>query len=108
MNRIKKNITVRFFSIDTGISFNKDFVSNFITNKENGLSSRIFNLRSKKHLIKISEKHDFSDTTAYAVTVVRERNTWQAKANSDGKITGLSLNQGMIGDPYFFFFRAFI
>lgn len=40
---------------------------------------------------------------AYAVTVVRERNTWQTKATSDGQITGISLNQGIIGDPYFFF-----
>ncbi len=104
MNRIKKNIIIRFFNADAKDSFFPDFISNFKTNKDGESQSRIFNLRTKKHLIKISHEHDFSGTTAYAVTVVRERNTWQTKATSDGKITGISLNQGIIGDPYFFFF----
>lgn len=104
MNRIKKSIIVRFFSIESENSFYDNFVSNFRTNKDGALSSRIFNLRTKKHLIKIDQEYDFSGTKAYSVTVVRERNTWQTKANSNGKITGVSLNQGIIGDPYFFFF----
>lgn len=103
MNRIKKGITVRFFSIEAKDSFFDHFESNFIANKDGTLSSRIFNLRKKKHLIKISQEYNFLDTVAYAVTVVRERNTWQTKATSDGKIAGISLNQGIIGDPYFFF-----
>lgn len=39
----------------------------------------------------------------YSLTVVRERNTWQTKATKDGVITGISQNQGIIGDPYFFY-----
>jgi hypothetical protein len=103
MNRIKKSIVVRFLSIEARDSFFDNFVSNFRTNKDGALSSRVFNVKTKKHLIKISKEYNFSGTSAYAITVVRERNTWQAKAHSDGKITGLSLNQGIIGDPYFFF-----
>lgn len=103
MNRMKKNITVRFFSIEAKDSFFDDFISNFISNTENTIGTRVFNLRSKKYLIKTSGISEKIMADAYAVTVVRERNTWQAKATSDGKITGISLNQGIIGDPYFFF-----
>jgi hypothetical protein len=102
MNQIKKGVTVRFFSIEAKKSFVGNFVSIFIANKDAGASSRVINVRSKKHLIKLSEKLSVSTVAAYAVTVVRERNTWQAKATSDGKITGISTNQGIIGDPYFF------
>ena len=103
MNRIKKSIIVRFFSIQIKEDFFNDFTSNFIANKDGEHSSRIFNLKTKKHLIKLSQEYNISDTMAYAVTVVRERNTWQTKATSDGQITGISLNQGIIGDPYYFF-----
>lgn len=103
MNRIKKYINVRFYSIDANSRFFENFVSNFTTNKNNDSSSRVFNFRSKKYLIKISDVHEISNVKAYSVTVVRERNTWQTKASSDGTITGISLNQGIIGDPYFFF-----
>jgi hypothetical protein len=102
MNRIKKNITVRFFSIESGGKLLETFAPVFNASKLNN-NSRILNIKSKKHLIKISDEYDFSSVSAYAVTVVRERNTWQTKATSDGVITGLSLNQGIIGDPYFFF-----
>nr|WP_294839826.1 hypothetical protein [uncultured Methylotenera sp.] len=102
MNRIKKNITVRFFSIETKGKLLESFASAFAANKLND-NSRILNLKLKKHLIKISEEHSVAGINAYAVTVVRERNTWQTKATSDGSITGLALNQGIIGDPYFFF-----
>jgi hypothetical protein len=103
MNRLKKNITVRFFSIEAKKSFFTQFETNFKANKINASSTRIFNLRTKKHLIKISEELDSSKTTAFPITVVRERNTWQIKATSDGNITGISSNQGIIGDPYYFF-----
>ena len=43
-----------------------------------------------------------SDSDVFPVTVVRERNTWQTKATSDGKISSIAINQGIIGDPYFF------
>lgn len=103
MSRIKKNITVRFFSIEASKEFFDNFISNFVANKDTENSSRIFTLKHKKHLIKLSQKYSVLDTYAYAVSVVRERNTWQTKATSDGHITGISLNQGIIGDPYYFF-----
>lgn len=103
MNRIKKNITVRFFSIEAKDDFFGGFVSGFIANKNSANSARIFNFKTKKHLIKLSQEYNVLETKLYAVTVVRERNTWQTKATSDGQITGISLNQGIIGDPYYFF-----
>lgn len=102
-NRITKKIMVSFFNIEASENFFRGFVSIFVANKEGTESSRIFNLREKKYLIKVSQEHLVSEDIAYAVTVVRERNTWQAKATSNGKISGISLNQGIIGDPYFFF-----
>lgn len=103
MNRINKPITVRFFSIEAKDQFFKGFASSFITNIENSTSTRIFNIKSKKLLIKTAHVSDKTGHKAYSVTVVRERNTWQTKATKDGKITGISLNQGIIGDPYFFY-----
>jgi len=100
MNRVKRSITVRFFSIDATPEFFKGFKSSFLTNLESSLSTRIFNIRSKKHLVKVST---VENATAYPLSVVRERNTWQTKATKDGSITGVSTNQGIIGDPYFFF-----
>lgn len=102
MNRINKNITVRFFSIETKGKLLDNFAHVFAASKLNN-NSRILNIKSKKHLIKISDEYPYSSVIAYAVTVVRERNTWQTKATSDGSISGMSLNQGIIGDPYFFF-----
>ncbi|MEP4037489.1 hypothetical protein [Pseudophaeobacter sp.] len=103
LNRINKKIRVSFFNIEASENFFRSFVSSFGASKDSAENSRIFNLREKKHLIKVAEEHEFSDIKAYAVTVVRERNTWQAKATSSGKISGISLNQGIIGDPYFFY-----
>lgn len=103
MNRIKKKITVRFFSVEATDSFFDDFVSNFNANATNELRSRIFNSRSKKFLIKVSQIYEIFGNEAFAISVVKERNTWQTKATSDGRITGISLNQGIIGDPYYFF-----
>ncbi len=102
MNRLKKNIIVRFFSIQATGSFFNGFVSAYVTNNAGSNSSRVFNIRSKKYLIKISDEYKYSKVQAYSVTVVRERNTWQTKASSDGTITGITTNQGIIGDPYFF------
>jgi len=39
MNRIKKNITVRFFAVDAKDKFFTDFVSSFNTNKEGDSNS---------------------------------------------------------------------
>lgn len=103
MNRLKKKITVSFFSITATDAFFRSFISSFVATRDGTKSSRVFNLREKKHLIKVSQECNVSKNIAYAVTVVRERNTWQTKATSDGKIAGITLNQGIIGDPYFFF-----
>ncbi|WP_413112132.1 hypothetical protein [Thaumasiovibrio sp. DFM-14] len=98
MNKIKKCITVRFFSIDASASFFENFPANYSISSEELSSSRIITIRNTKHLIKT-----ISDTTNnYIISVVKERNTWQTKATRDGEITGLSINQGIIGDPYYF------
>ncbi|MBN47843.1 MULTISPECIES: hypothetical protein [unclassified Methylophaga] len=103
MNRINKTIVVRFFSIEADDSFFENFEAGILTSLSSNLRSRIFNVRNAKHLIKLSQDSKVLDISSYAVTVVKERNTWQTKATSDGTITGISLNQGIIGDPYFFF-----
>lgn len=98
MNKIKKNITVRFFSIDTSESFFNQFHANFLTNFDSTTSSRITNIRNIKYLIKTLK----FESGSFYISVVKERNTWQAKATRDGNITGLTINQGIIGDPYYF------
>lgn len=102
MNKMIKKVTVHFFNIDTEDHFFQSFVSNFEANKKSTHSARVMSVRSKKYLVKISKELSFEGVKAYAITVVRERNTWQTKATSDGKISGIQLNQGIIGDPYFF------
>ncbi len=98
MNKIKKNVTVRFFSIDTASTFFKQFSANYFVSIEGSSNSRIISIRNTKYLIKaINGEGEF-----FFISVVKERNTWQAKATRDGGITGLSLNQGIIGDPYYF------
>ncbi|MBU2083706.1 MAG: hypothetical protein KKB75_00655 [Alphaproteobacteria bacterium] len=102
MSRITKNIIVSFFSIEADQDFFRGFVSNFLASTDASSTSRIFNLRSKKHLIKALKPENSSAASAFCITVVRERNTWQARATRDGKLSGISSNQGIIGDPYFF------
>jgi hypothetical protein len=102
MNRLKKSVTVRFFSIDAHGQFFIDFVTNFSSNAAGSNSSRILTLRKKKYLVKLAGEHVISGENCFAITAVRERNTWQTKALSNGKITGISPNQGIVGDPYFF------
>lgn len=103
MNKLKKSITVRFFSIIAENSFFPAFVSNYQANQNAENQARIVNIRNKKNLIKASQSITYADLEIFPVTVVRERNTWQTKATSDGKITSIAVNQGIIGDPYFFF-----
>jgi hypothetical protein len=98
VNKIKKNVTVRFFSIETSQSFFKSFTANYIAAYKSDLHSRIFTIKNTKHLVKTTS----SDDRRFFLTVVKERNTWQAKATRDGTISSLLLNQGMIGDPYYF------
>ncbi|CCQ09648.1 hypothetical protein PALB_4960 [Pseudoalteromonas luteoviolacea B = ATCC 29581] len=102
MNKLKKSINVRFFSIEAEDNFFSEFVSNYQANLINDNHTRIIGIRNKKHLIKASESVQQADIDIYPVTVVRERNTWQTKATSDGKITSIAINQGIIGDPFFF------
>ena len=103
MNKLKKNIIVRFFSIDADLSFYKELVSNYQSNLVDENNTRIISIRNKKHLVKASNSVTHSDIEILPVTVVRERNTWQTKATSDGKISSIEINQGIIGDPYFFY-----
>ena len=102
MNKLKKSITVRFFSIDAQDSFFDEFESNYQANQNNDNKTRIISIRNKKHLVKAFTPTSQSDFCVYPITIVRERNTWQTKATSDGKISSIAINQGIIGDPYFF------
>ena len=101
MNRLTKLITVRFFEINANDTYFDDFVSIHKANRVNEKNVRIINIRDKKHLIKI---HDEPNDRNYLffLSVVRERITWQIRALGNGKITGIPLNQGIIGDPYYF------
>jgi hypothetical protein len=103
MNRINKNVTVHFFAIEADFGFTENFSSSYIANRADPSNTRILSIRTKKYLIKISNKFNFENSEIFPITIVRERNTWQTKATIDGKIKGISLNQGIIGDPYYFF-----
>ncbi|APP07854.1 hypothetical protein LC147_04730 [Vibrio harveyi] len=98
MNKLKKSVTVRFFSIDATSSFFDSFSANYAVSCEGGSCSRIITNRTVKHLIKTLPNHN----DGFIISVVKERNTWQTKATRDGEISGLALNQGIIGDPYYF------
>ncbi|MDC5718403.1 hypothetical protein [Vibrio europaeus] len=98
MNKLKKSVTVRFFSIDATSSFFENFSANYAVSCEGVSCSRIITNRTVKHLIKTFPNHN----DGFIISVVKERNTWQTKATRDGEISGLALNQGIIGDPYYF------
>ena len=102
MNRIKKRITVRFFLINASYSFLNDFVSIHNANKATEKSVRIVNIRGKKHLIKLHDELTHRNNKVFFLSVVRERNTWQTRALGNGNISGIPLNQGILGDPYYF------
>jgi hypothetical protein len=104
MNRIKKKITVRFFSVDTHEKFFDEFIASFHANKINENNVRIINIRNKKHFIKINKEVKIQNNDAYLISVIRERNTWQTLGLADGTISGIPLNQGIIGDPFYFIF----
>lgn len=98
MSRTKKSVTVRFFSMDASDAFFDNFSANFLVSNESSNSTRIVTIRNTKNFIKAA--HTSNDQ--YFIAVVRERNSWQTKATRDGNISGLSINQGLIGDPYYF------
>ena len=102
MNKTKKKLTVRFFSIKANDSFFDDFISIHHVNQANEKNARIINVRGKKHLIKIHSELQHNEKSVFMLSVVRERNTWQTRALGNGKISGIPLNQGIIGDPYYF------
>jgi len=103
MNKIKKRITVRFFSIKATDSFFEDFVSIHNAKKASEKDVRIINFHEKKYLIKIHEPLQYQNESVFFLSVVRERNSWQVRALGDGTISGIPLNQGIMGDPYYFF-----
>ncbi|MEZ8826152.1 hypothetical protein AB6E04_17490 [Vibrio amylolyticus] len=98
MSKTKKIVTVRFFSVDASDAFFDNFSANFLLSNESSANTRIVTIRNTKNFIKAADK----STNQYFITVVRERNSWQAKAMRDGNISGLAINQGIIGDPYYF------
>jgi len=102
VNRIKKNIIVRFFSIKANNSFFDDFILIHNANQANEKDVRIINIREKKQLIKIHKELQHQNGSVFFLSIVRERNTWQTRALGNGKISGIPLNQGIIGDPYYF------
>jgi hypothetical protein len=101
MNRLQKLITVRFFEINTKDTFFYDFAAIHKANRANEKNVRIINIRDKKHLIKIHDEIN-ENSHLFFLSVVRERITWQTRALGNGKISGIPLNQGIIGDPYYF------
>lgn len=103
MNRIRKNITVRFFAIKAEGGFFEDFISINTATQASEKNVRIINIRNKKHLIKIHEAVHHPKGDIFFLSVVRERNSWQVRALGDGTISGIPLNQGIMGDPYYFF-----
>jgi len=102
MNRIKKRVIVRLFSIEANDRFFDDFISIQNANQASEKSVRIVNIRDKKHLIKIHDEFQYQEKSIFFLSVVRERNTWQTRALKNGAISGIPLNQGIIGDPYYF------
>jgi len=103
MSRMKKAVSVLFFSIEAKDTFFSNFVSNVVANVDNSPCTRVFNVRDKKYLIKTTIHPNSLGRNEYFLTVVRERNTWQVRASRDGSISGMASNQGIIGDPYFFY-----
>ncbi|MEW8288232.1 MAG: DUF6731 family protein [Candidatus Thiodiazotropha endolucinida] len=102
MNRIRRKVVVRFLSIKANNSFFGDINAILDSNLENN-NVRIISIREKKHLIKIHAKQDYQSSSVYFLSVVRERNTWQVRALGNGSISSIPLNQGILGDPYYFF-----
>jgi len=102
MSKINKRITVRFFTINAEKNFFNDFVAICQANQINDKPVRVFNLRDRKHLVKIYHETERCGSKAYFLSVIRERNTWQARALVDGTISPINLNQGILGDPYYY------
>lgn len=102
MNRVKKRITVRFFTINADDCFFDDFISIHQANSAIEKNVRIINVREKKYLIKIHKGIQHHNEIVFFLSVVRERNAWQVRGLANGTIAGIPLNQGIMGDPYYF------
>ena len=97
-----KNIIVRFYSVTANEEYFEDFVSICYANIAAEKEARVFSYRDKKYLLKVQSLQSSSEHVVFFLSVVRERNTWQARAQSSGKLSGISINQGFIGDPYYY------
>ena len=102
MNHTRKNINVRFFSVQAHNNYFRDLISVCNINQANNHSIRIVNIRKKKFFIKIHQEIECQNDKIYFISIVRERNTWQTVALRNGNISGIPINQGVIGDPYYF------
>ncbi|MGE4317733.1 MAG: hypothetical protein AB7E96_02410 [Deferribacterales bacterium] len=101
MNRNKKKLTVRFYEIESNEALLNDISAVYQVSIGSGEKTRIINHKEKKYFIKL-DKITISGRNIYSITVVKERNTWQTKALRDGTISGIQINQGIIGDPYYY------
>lgn len=98
MKKNTKALNIRFYSISESKVQTLE-ISNILKAISNSDSAhRILSIRNKKQLIKL---HNTTNND-YLITVVRERNTWQAKAQGNGRISTIHPNQGIIGDIYYF------
>ncbi|OBQ46222.1 hypothetical protein [Halodesulfovibrio spirochaetisodalis] len=102
MSKLKKKVAVKVFSIKAYGSFFDDFIAVHDSSKSLDKPTRLINIRDKKYLIKMQDSFGLEGNECYFLSVVRERNTWQTRGLNDGAITGISLNQGIIGDPFYF------
>lgn len=102
MNKNRKKLTVRFYLVESDISLFSDISAAYQVGLRSGQNTRIINYKEKKYFIKL-DKINHTGKEFVSISVVRERNTWQTKALSDGTISGIQLNQGIIGDPYYYF-----
>lgn len=102
MGKIKKKITVRFFSIEASSNFFEDFSVINHSSWTNDTPIRFFNIRDKKHLIKLSAPSEYNGQKTFFFSIVKERATWQARALADGDISAIHFNQGILGDLFYY------
>lgn len=98
MKKNTKALNIKFYSLSESKTQTQE-ISNILKAISNSDSAhRILSIRNRKQLIKLHS----TTNNDYLITVVRERNTWQAKAQGNGRISTIHPNQGIIGDIYYF------
>lgn len=102
MGKMNKQVQVMVFELSSGEAYDRDLCASYDANKNISNPVRIVSVRNKRHVVKVVESRDVNGARAFVFTVVRERNTWQVKALSDGTIAGITGNQGVVGDPYYY------